>query len=106
MKPAKGARASTRGPTDEGKAAKKHPAKELKAGEAARESDLLPRIVEMADRAMARRVSGVIEANVPALSPRPWRGVSAHATGDGKTIGCPEVQDLLLIFGVQRQRQA
>jgi len=84
---------STKGFTDEEKAAMKERAKELKAEErankdrAAGESDLLAKIAEMPEpeRAMARRLHEIITASAPALSPKTWYGMPAYAK-DGKVV--------------------
>jgi uncharacterized protein YdhG (YjbR/CyaY superfamily) len=80
------ATASTRF-TDEERAAMRERARELKAGEADGESDVLAKIAEMptADRAMAERLHAIIKASAPALSPRTWYGMPAYAK-DGKVV--------------------
>jgi len=73
------------------------PAQELKA-EAPRgprakkdkadgESDVLAKIAEMPepDRAMGERLHAIIKASAPALSPKTWYGMPAHAK-DGKVV--------------------
>ena len=86
---------TSKGFTDEERAAMKERAQELKAGArgdpgagtAAGESDVLAKIAEMPkpDRAMAERLHAVIKANAPALSPRTWYGMPAYAK-DGKVV--------------------
>jgi uncharacterized protein YdhG (YjbR/CyaY superfamily) len=86
---------SSKGFTDEERAAMKERAKELKAearrgsraDEAAGESDVLAKIAEMPepDRAMAERLHAIITASAPALSPRTWYGMPAYAK-DGKVV--------------------
>src|SRR5213079_3261351 len=86
---------ASKGFTDEERAAMKERAQELKA-EARRgqradradgESDVLAKIAEMPepDRAMARRLHAIINANAPALSAKTWYGMPAYAK-DGKVV--------------------
>jgi phage-related minor tail protein len=80
---------SSKGFTDEERAAMKEHAQELRAaarrgaraGKADGESDVLAKIAEMPgpDRAMAQRLHAVIKASAPALSPRTWYGLPAYA---------------------------
>jgi uncharacterized protein YdhG (YjbR/CyaY superfamily) len=86
---------TSRGFTDEERAAMQEHARELKA--AARrgpsadkvdgENDVLAKIAEMRepDRAMAERVHTIVKASAPALSPRTWYGMPAYAR-DGKVV--------------------
>ncbi len=82
---------TSKGFTDEERAAMKEHAQELKA--AARgatadgESDVLAAIGAMPepDRAMAERLHAIIKASAPALSPRTWYGMPAYAK-DGKVV--------------------
>jgi uncharacterized protein YdhG (YjbR/CyaY superfamily) len=86
---------TSKGFTDEERAAMKEHAQELRA--AARrgpradktdgESDVLAKIAEMQepDRAMGKRLHAVIKASTPALSPRLWYGMPAYAK-DGKVV--------------------
>jgi uncharacterized protein YdhG (YjbR/CyaY superfamily) len=77
------------------RAAMKDRAQELKAeagrapraGKADGESDVLAKIAEMPepDRAMAKRLHAIINANAPALSPKTWYGMPAYAR-DGKVV--------------------
>ena len=82
---------TSKGFTDEERAAMKEHAQELKkaarAGDADGESDVLAKIAEMAepDRAMAERLHAMIKASAPALSPRTWYGMPAYAK-DGKVV--------------------
>jgi len=86
---------SSKGFTDEERAAMRERAQELKAaarrgpraGKADGESDVLAKIAEMPvpDRAMAERLHTVIKASAPALSPRTWYGMPAYAK-DGKVV--------------------
>ena len=59
----------------------KERAKELKAGKANGESDVLAKIAEMPepDRTMAARLHGLVTASAPGLSPRTWYGMPAYA---------------------------
>ncbi len=80
---------ATKGFTADERAAMKERAQELKA-EAAKadgESSLLAKIAEMQrpDRAMAKRLHAIIQANAPALSPKTWYGMPAYAK-DGKVV--------------------
>ena len=68
----------------------KERAKELKA-EASRadgEKALLEKIGEMKgkDRAMAKRLHAIVQANAPDLMPKTWYGMPAYANEDGKVI--------------------
>jgi len=82
-------KAST-GFTDEERAAMKARAQELKAeGRANKkktdgERDVLAAIAAMSepDRAMAKRLHEIIQANAPALWPKTWYGMPAYATDD------------------------
>jgi uncharacterized protein YdhG (YjbR/CyaY superfamily) len=86
---------TSKGFTDEERAAMKERAKELKAaarrgaraGKADGESDVLAKIAEMPgpDRAMAERLHAIIKASAPALSPRTWYGMPAYAK-DGRVV--------------------
>src|SRR5437773_519542 len=86
---------TSKGFTDEERAAMKERAQELKAaarrgpgaGKADGESDVLAKIAEMpeSDRAMAERLDAIIKASAPALSPRTWYGMPAYAK-DGKVV--------------------
>src|SRR5512145_222725 len=84
---------TSKGFTDEERAAMKERAKELKAearankDKAAGESDVLAKIAEMPepDRTMAKRLHEIITASAPALSPKTWYGMPAYAK-DGKVV--------------------
>jgi len=90
-KPASGK--STKGFSDEERAAMKERAQELKAearwkkDKAEGESDLLSKIGEMkgSDRAMAKRLHEIIKASAPDLLPRTWYGMPAYSR-DGKVL--------------------
>jgi uncharacterized protein YdhG (YjbR/CyaY superfamily) len=74
--------------SDDERAAMKERARELKAGPAVGESDLLAKIAEMAepDRSMAKRVHALVTASAPGLSPKTWYGMPAYANEDGKVV--------------------
>ncbi len=80
---------TSKGFTDEEKAAMKERSKELKAtaDKAEGESAVLEKIAEMAepDRAMAARLHAIIKASAPVLSSKTWYGQPAYAK-DGKVI--------------------
>ncbi|GAB4144182.1 MAG: DUF1801 domain-containing protein [Candidatus Promineifilaceae bacterium] len=84
---------TTRGFTDEERAAMQERAKELKAearankNRAAGESDVLAKIAEMPEpeRAMALRLHEIIKASAPDLVPKTWYGMPAYAR-DGKVV--------------------
>ena len=79
--------------TDDEVAAMKNRAQELKAearaskNRADGERDLLAAIDAMRepDRAMAKRLHAIVEANAPALWPKTWYGMPAYAR-DGKIV--------------------
>ena len=87
---------TSKGFTDEERAAMKDRSQELKAaarrgpraGKADGESDVLAKIAEMPkpDRAMAKRVHAIVKANAPALSPKTWYGMPAYANEDDKVV--------------------
>ena len=96
QKPTKSATGrSSKGFTDEERAAMSERAQELKAAarrspradKADGESAVLAKIAEMpeADRTMAERLHAIIKASAPALSPRTWYGMPAYAK-DGNVI--------------------
>jgi uncharacterized protein YdhG (YjbR/CyaY superfamily) len=84
---------TSKGFTDEERAAMKARAQELKAetrankNKADGESDVLAKIGAMQelDRAMAKRLHAIIKASAPALSPKTWYGMPAYAK-DGKVV--------------------
>jgi uncharacterized protein YdhG (YjbR/CyaY superfamily) len=84
---------TSKGFTDEERAAMKERARELKAearadkDRAAGESDVLAKIAEMPgpDRAIAERLHTIVKASAPALSPKTWYGMPAYAR-DGKIV--------------------
>jgi hypothetical protein len=101
QKPAKSSTAVKKryeGFTDEEKAAMQDRVKEMKVagrrgaradeGDAAdAEGEVLAKIAEMpaSDRALGKRLHGVIMASAPALTPRLWYGMPAYAK-DGKIV--------------------
>jgi hypothetical protein len=84
-----------KGFTDEERVAMKERAQELKAAarrgprtdKADGESAVLAKIAEMPepDRAMGKRLHGIVKASAPGLSPRLWYGMPAYAK-DGKVV--------------------
>ena len=86
---------TTKGFTDEERAAMKEHLQEQKAAarrgsradKADGESAVLAQIAAMPepDRALGERVHAIIKANAPALSPRLWYGMPAYAK-DGKVV--------------------
>ena len=90
QKPAKKAASkSSKGFTDEERAAMKEGAKELKATGLREdgERDLLAKIAEMpeADRIMGERIHAIMKASAPDLVPRTWYGMPAYAK-DGNVL--------------------
>jgi uncharacterized protein YdhG (YjbR/CyaY superfamily) len=85
---------TSKGFTDEERAAMKERAKELKAearwnkNKAAGENDVLAKIAEMkgSDRGLAKRLHEIVKASAPDLSPRTWYGMPAYANKDGKVV--------------------
>jgi uncharacterized protein YdhG (YjbR/CyaY superfamily) len=89
---AKGTTASgetSKGFTDDERAAMRERARELKAEgrKADGDSAVLAKIAEMngLDRAMAERIHAIVKASAPALSPKTWYGMPAYAK-DGKVV--------------------
>jgi uncharacterized protein YdhG (YjbR/CyaY superfamily) len=80
---------SSKGFTDEERAAMKERAKELKAAasDAEAEKEVLAKIAAMRepDRGMAKRVHAIVKASAPALAPKTWYGMPAYAK-DGKIV--------------------
>jgi uncharacterized protein YdhG (YjbR/CyaY superfamily) len=84
---------TSKGFTDDERAAMKERAQELKAearankNRAEGESDVLAAIAAMPgpDRAMAKRLHALIKASAPDLSPKTWYGMPAYAR-DGKVV--------------------
>jgi uncharacterized protein YdhG (YjbR/CyaY superfamily) len=75
---------ASKGFTDEERAAMRERSREVKAGKADGESDVLAKIAEMPepDRGMAERFHALVKASAPTLSPRTWYGMPAYAKGD------------------------
>ena len=75
---------STKGFTDEERAAMKERVQEMKADKGDGESAVLGKIAAMPepDRAMAKRLHAIIKASAPGLSPRLWYGMPAYAKED------------------------
>jgi uncharacterized protein YdhG (YjbR/CyaY superfamily) len=80
---------TSKGFTDEERAAMKERARELKAAadKADGERAVLAAIAAMPqrDRAMAKRLHAIIKASAPALSPKTWYGMPAYAK-DGEVV--------------------
>jgi len=80
---------TSKGFTDDERAAMKERARELKAeaNKADGEKELLAKIAEMPepDRGMAKRLHAIVKAGAPALSPKTWYGMPAYAK-DGKVV--------------------
>jgi uncharacterized protein YdhG (YjbR/CyaY superfamily) len=93
MSPKKKTQESTKGFTDDERAAMKERANELKAEKRRKKNreegkrDLLEKIAEMPepDRGMATRLHELITANAPDLMPKTWYGMPAYAK-DGKVV--------------------
>ena len=81
---------TSKGFSDEERAAMKERAKELKAeaGRADAEKAVLAKIAEMPapDRAMAKRIHAIVKEHAPALSPKTWYGMPAYANEEGKVV--------------------
>ena len=85
---------SSKGFTDEEKAAMKERARELKAeartskNREEGEKAVLAAIAAMKepDRSMAKRIHEIVTTNAPALMPKTWYGMPAYANADGKVI--------------------
>jgi uncharacterized protein YdhG (YjbR/CyaY superfamily) len=79
-----------KGFSDEERSAMKERSRELKAAanEAEAEQAVLAKIAEMppSDRAMAKRIHAIVQANAPALSPKTWYGMPAYANEEGKVM--------------------
>jgi uncharacterized protein YdhG (YjbR/CyaY superfamily) len=84
---------TSKGFTDEERAAMKERAQELKAEARANKSradgerDVVAKFAEMdgSDRAMAERLHAIVAASAPALSPKTWYGMPEYAK-DGKVV--------------------
>src|SRR3989442_11954037 len=98
---------TSKGFTDDERAAMKERARELKvarSGKADGESDVLAAIAKMpeSDRAMAKRLHTIIKASAPGLSPKTWYGMPAYAK-DGKVVcffrGAHKFKERYAMFG-------
>ena len=102
---------TSKGFTDEERAAMKERAQELKAdGQADGESAVLAKIAEMPepDRAMAERLHAIIKASAPALSPKTLVRDARVCQGRQDRLLLPtraEVQDEVRDARLQRQRE-
>jgi uncharacterized protein YdhG (YjbR/CyaY superfamily) len=78
----------SKGFTNEERAAMRARAKELKVGKADGESEVLAKIAAMSepDRALAKRVHGLVRASAPSLMPKTWYGMPAYADGEGSVV--------------------
>jgi uncharacterized protein YdhG (YjbR/CyaY superfamily) len=78
---------TSKGFTDDERAAMKAHIQELKADKEDGESAVLAKIAEMSepDRSLAERLHAIIKASAPALSPKTWYGMPAYAR-DGKVV--------------------
>jgi uncharacterized protein YdhG (YjbR/CyaY superfamily) len=78
---------TSKGFTDEERAAMKERIQELKADKADGESAVLTKIAAMTglDRAIGERLHAIIKASAPALSPKLWYGMPAYAK-QGKVV--------------------
>jgi uncharacterized protein YdhG (YjbR/CyaY superfamily) len=81
------ARKASKGFTAEERAAMRERVREIKAGGADGESEVLAKIAEMpeSDRVMAERIHAIVKATAPELSSRTWYGMPAYAK-DGKVV--------------------
>jgi uncharacterized protein YdhG (YjbR/CyaY superfamily) len=81
---------STKGFSDEERAAMKERAQELKAEalKADGTKALLAQVAKMppADRAMAKRLHEIVSATAPSLTPKTWYGMPAYADENGKVV--------------------
>ena len=78
---------TSKGFTEEERAAVRQRAREMKDDKADGEGDVLAKIAEMPepDRVLAERLHAIVKASAPALSPRTWYGMPAYAK-DGNVI--------------------
>jgi uncharacterized protein YdhG (YjbR/CyaY superfamily) len=78
----------SKGFTAEERAAMKERVRELKSGEGDGESTVLAKIAAMRepDRALGKRLHGIIRASAPGLSPKLWYGMPAYANDEGKVV--------------------
>jgi len=83
----KTAKPASKGFTAEERAAMRERARELKSkGDG--ETDVLAKIAEMPpkDRAMAKKLHGIVTKSAPSLTPRTWYGMPAYSNQDGKVV--------------------
>ncbi len=86
--------ATSKGFTDEERAAMKERAQELKAEARANknksdgENDVLAKLAALPEpeRTMATRLHEIIKASAPTLAPKTWYGMPAYANQDGKVV--------------------
>jgi uncharacterized protein YdhG (YjbR/CyaY superfamily) len=80
-------RPSSKGFTDEERAAMKDRIQEMRGGKENGESAVLEKIASMPkpDRAIGERLHAIIRANAPALTPRLWYGMPAYSK-DGDVL--------------------
>jgi len=84
-KPARATKVETsKGFSDEERAAMRERAQELRARKGGGEDAVLAKIAEMPepDRGMAQRLHVIIKASAPVLSPKTWYGMPAYAKDD------------------------
>lgn len=87
-------KSTSKGFTEQERAAMKERSKELKAearankSKADGEKDIQAKIAEMPDseRDMAARIHEIIKANAPDLTPKTWYGMPAYANMEGKIV--------------------
>ena len=79
---------TSKGFSDEERAAMKERAQEMMVNKADGESAVLAKVAAMQgpDRAMGERLHAIIKASAPALSPKTWYGMPAYANKDGKVV--------------------
>jgi uncharacterized protein YdhG (YjbR/CyaY superfamily) len=83
----KAAKTTSKGFSEEERAALRERAQELKSARADGESDVLAKIAAMPepDRSIGRRLHAIVKDSAPDLSPRLWYGMPAYAK-DGKVV--------------------
>lgn len=81
---ATGAGGKSGGFTPEEREAMRERVREMKAGKADGEAEVLAKIAAMppADRVMAERIHAIVRAGAPVLSPKTWYGMPAYARDD------------------------
>ncbi len=77
-----------KGFTEEEKAAMRERTRELEAGKADGEGEVLAKIAGTSERnrSMAKRLHEIIKASAPSLTPRTWYGMPAYADEDGDVV--------------------